>query len=102
MKFITITVGVQRITSKQAIKYLGVVVDNRLTFREHLMYIGVKCVAPSCAFVRIMPNQTGGKTVTAEVSDIDCNICSPYMGPTEDPLSSLFLPFARCQRMHQC
>ena len=32
MEFITITVGDKRITSRQAIKYLDVVIDNRLTF----------------------------------------------------------------------
>ena len=30
---------------KQAIKYMGVVIDNRLASREYLMYIGCKCVA---------------------------------------------------------
>ena len=43
----TITVDDQRITSKQAIKYLVVVIDNKLTFREHLTYIGDKCAAIS-------------------------------------------------------
>ena len=36
MEFVTITVGDQRITSKQAIKYLGVMIDNRLTFRANV------------------------------------------------------------------
>ena len=52
MEFITITVGDQRIASK----YLGVVIDNRLTLREHLTYIGGKCVATLYALARIMPN----------------------------------------------
>ena len=52
----TTTVDDQRITSKQAIKYLEVVIDKRLTFREHLTYIGGQCAAISCALVRIMPN----------------------------------------------
>ena len=39
MEFITIAVGDQSITSKLAIKYLGVVINNRLTFREYLTYI---------------------------------------------------------------
>ena len=43
MEFITITVGDHRITSKQAIKYLEVMIDNSLTFTEHLTYIGGKC-----------------------------------------------------------
>ena len=56
MEFITIMVGDQSVTSKQAIKYLGLMIDNRLRFREHRMYIGGKCAATSCAFARIMPN----------------------------------------------
>ena len=63
MEFITITVGDQRITVPwvEAIKYLGMVIDNRLTFREHLTYIGVKCAATSCALARIMSNLGGPK-----------------------------------------
>ena len=54
MEFITIMVGDQRITSNQAIKYLGEVIDNRLTFRVHLTYIGGKCEATSFALVQTM------------------------------------------------
>ena len=61
MEFITITVGSQCITSKQAIKYLGMVIDNRLTFREHLTYIDGKCAATSYALVQRMPNLEGPK-----------------------------------------
>ena len=56
MKFITITVGDQRIISKWEIKYLRVMIDIRLTVREHLMYIDGKCAATSCALVRIIAN----------------------------------------------
>ena len=49
LEFITITVGDQRTISKQAIECLGVISDNRLTFKEHLTYIGGKCAATSCA-----------------------------------------------------
>ena len=58
MEFITTSVGDQRITSKQAIKYLVVLIDNRLTFKEHLTYIGA---ATSCAFARLKPNLGGPK-----------------------------------------
>ena len=56
MEFITITVDGQRITSKQAIQYLGVVIGNRLTFMEHLTYVPGKYAMTSCALARIMPN----------------------------------------------
>lgn len=59
MEYITITVGEQRITSKQSIKYLGVMIDNRLTFKEHLTYISRKCAAATGALARIMPNLGG-------------------------------------------
>ena len=61
MEFITITVGDQCITSKEAIKHLGVVIDNKLMSREHLTYIGGKCAATSCALARIMPNLGGNR-----------------------------------------
>ena len=56
MEFIIITKCDQRITLKQVIKYLGVVIDNRLPFRKHLTYFGGKYAAASCALARIMPN----------------------------------------------
>ena len=43
IEYITLSVGEERITSKQSIKYLGVMIDNRLTFKEQLAYIGKKC-----------------------------------------------------------
>ena len=45
MECITITVGDQSIILKQVIKYLRVVIENRLTFRELLTYIGGICAA---------------------------------------------------------
>ena len=48
-------------SSKQTTKYLGVVIDYRLTFREHLTYIGGKCAATSCSLARIMSNIGGPK-----------------------------------------
>ena len=59
MEFITITVGEQRITSKQSIKYLGVMIDNRHTFKEHLPYLIRKCAATTGALTGIMPNLGG-------------------------------------------
>ena len=36
-------------------------IDNRLTFKEHLTYIGGKCAATTCALARIIPNLVGSK-----------------------------------------
>ena len=51
MEFITITLGDQHITANRASKYLGVMIDNKLAFKELLTYIGGKCAATSCALV---------------------------------------------------
>ena len=59
MEFISITIGNQRITSKQAINYLKVVIQNRLKLRKQLAYIDEKCALTLCAFTRIMPNLGG-------------------------------------------
>ena len=59
IEYITITVGEKRITSKQSIKYLGVMIDNRLTLKEHLTYISRKCSGTTGALARIMPNLGG-------------------------------------------
>ena len=56
MEYITITVGEQRITSKQSIKYLGVMIDSKLTFKEHLTYTIRKCAATTGALAGVMPS----------------------------------------------
>ena len=42
MKKMEVTVGESRIESKRAIKYLAVVIDDRLNFKEHVKYVGEK------------------------------------------------------------
>ena len=50
MEYITITVSEEMITSKQSIKYLEVIIDNRLTFKGHLaLYILVGTEQRQCA-----------------------------------------------------
>lgn len=56
---ITLTIGDQTITSKDEIKYLGVMIDRKLSFQPHLKYAGEKCVRTSRALARIMPNIGG-------------------------------------------
>ena len=55
IEFITITVG----EKKQSIKYLKVMIDNSLTFKEHLAYISRKCAAAKASLARIIPNLGG-------------------------------------------
>ena len=59
MEYITICVGEESITSKQSIKYLVIIIDNRLTFKEHLAYTSRKCSATMDAPARLMPNLGG-------------------------------------------
>lgn len=47
------------ITSSPQIKYLGVLIDHRLNFREHLRYAGVKSSQAGAALSRLMPNIGG-------------------------------------------
>ena len=57
IEFITLTVGKQRIKStKQSIKSLGIMIDNRLTFKKHLAYISRTCAATKGALAWFMPN----------------------------------------------
>jgi len=54
-----IRVGAQIISSERAIGYLGVMIDTRLCFREHLSYVQEKAANTSRALVRIMLNTRG-------------------------------------------
>lgn len=56
-----IRVGDQMIESKDAIKYLGVMIDNRLNFRAHIEYARNKAAAVQGALSRILPNIGGPK-----------------------------------------
>ncbi|XP_070138500.1 uncharacterized protein [Drosophila bipectinata] len=57
----TIQVGGMAITSQRAIKYLGVMIDARLSFREHLDYIQGKAAATTRGLARILLNTRGPK-----------------------------------------
>ncbi|KAH8265682.1 hypothetical protein KR026_001189, partial [Drosophila bipectinata] len=54
-------VGGIAITSQRAIKYLGVMIDARLSFREHLDYIQGKAAATTRGLARILLNTRGPK-----------------------------------------
>ena len=49
IEYITKTVDEERITSKRSIKYLEVMIDNRLIFNEYLTYISRKCATTTGA-----------------------------------------------------
>ena len=61
---ITIRVGDHLISSQPEIKYLGILIDHRLSFRPHLLMAGQKALRVSSAIARILPN-TGGPRLAA-------------------------------------
>lgn len=56
---IKIKVGTACITSIKSIKYLGVMIDDRLNFNAHLEYACERASNVNCALSRIMPNIGG-------------------------------------------
>jgi len=57
----SIRVGSQVVVSKRAIRYLGVMIDTRLCFREHLSYVQEKAANSSQALFRMLWNTRGPK-----------------------------------------
>lgn len=55
----TIRVGQEHITSTEKLKYLGVIIDNRLNFKSHVEYCSSKASKMQAALARIMPNIGG-------------------------------------------
>ena len=53
-----ITVGECSITSQRSLKYLGVMIDDRLSFNYHFDYICKKAAKAITALTRIMPNNS--------------------------------------------
>ena len=51
-----VTVGGSRMESKKTIKYLGVIIDDKLNFKEHVKYIGEKTSVTQRVLARMMPN----------------------------------------------
>lgn len=60
----TFDVGSHRIQSSGSIKYLGVILDDRLTFGKHMEYAKERASKAQVALARIMPNVGGPKTET--------------------------------------
>ncbi|XP_060665724.1 uncharacterized protein LOC132798011 [Drosophila nasuta] len=58
-----VKVGAAHITSKRTLKYLGVTIDSRLSFREHLQEVGRKAAVTNRALSRLMPNTRAPNSV---------------------------------------
>jgi RNA binding protein fox-1 len=54
--------GSDTITSKRSVKYLGVMIDDRLNFTSHVDYICEKASKAQTALARLMPNKFGARS----------------------------------------
>ena len=66
VEYMTVTVGDTRIMSKKSLKYLGVIIDNRLSFKDHISYACEKASKLQGALSRMLPN-IGGPRQTSRV-----------------------------------
>ena len=60
-KYATFTVEDKEIRTVDSIKYLGITIDARLMFKDHLLNAGVKAAGVARALAGIMPNIGGPK-----------------------------------------
>lgn len=67
VEHISLTIGNCEIRTKECLKYLGVMIDNRLSFKQHLDYIKTKAGNTCSALCRIMPNTRGPKYLRRKV-----------------------------------
>lgn len=62
-----ITVGETAIQSSRTLKYLGVIIDDRLNFKEHVKYAGERAATTQVALSRIMPNIGGPRPLKRRI-----------------------------------
>lgn len=67
MEYISLNIGDCEIETKDSLKYLGVMIDNRLSFKHHLDYVRLKAGRTCMALCRIMPNTRGPKYLRRKV-----------------------------------
>lgn len=60
-QYININVGECEIASKDSLKYLGMIIDSKLSFNSHIKYVEAKARASAVSLCRIMPNTRGPK-----------------------------------------
>lgn len=58
---ITLEIGAQRIVTQPAIRYLGVMIDSRLSYKTHLGTASERASRVNTALARIMPNTRGAR-----------------------------------------
>lgn len=62
MEYAEIRVGSQIIHSKPVLKYLGMMIDNRLCYKPHIEYVTNKASKIMAALTRMLPNCAGPRT----------------------------------------
>lgn len=61
IEYMKINVGECEIISKDSLKYLGMIIDRKLSFNSHIKYVEAKARATVASLCRIMPNTRGPK-----------------------------------------
>ncbi|GBP43148.1 Putative 115 kDa protein in type-1 retrotransposable element R1DM [Eumeta japonica] len=61
LETITLEVGEQRITSQPFIRYLGVTIDVRLSFKQQVEHVSAKASVVRASLTQLMPNVGGSK-----------------------------------------
>lgn len=60
-EYININIGDCEITSKDSLKYLGMIIDSKLSFKSHIDYVATKARSSTASLCRLMPNTRGPK-----------------------------------------
>ncbi|XP_065088168.1 uncharacterized protein LOC135709723 [Ochlerotatus camptorhynchus] len=79
-----ITVGENAIASKRVLKYLGVILDDRISFNSHVNYAREKAAKAINAIVRIMPNNSGPSSSKRRLLASVSSSILRYGGPAWD------------------
>lgn len=77
-----ITAGEHEIRSKRQLKYLGVMLDDRLNFNKHVEYVCEKAAKSQAALARIMPNTYGPRSSRRRLIASVTTSQLRYGGPT--------------------
>lgn len=81
----TIRAGEQSISSKRDIKYLGVLIDDRLNFKSHVDYACEKAARAIANISWIMPNSFGPRSSKRRLLATVCTSVLRYGGPAWVP-----------------
>lgn len=81
VEFMNVTVGNQVIHSTHSLKYLGVMLDNRLNFKDHIEYVSQKASKIQGSLARILPNIGGPKPARRKLLATVINSVILYASP---------------------